>query len=267
MYYAFSIVRIYKGQNKRFKMRILPILPSNYINKFPNRQKKKTCPSFASTSSVQNFPYLSAVMLHQAQALPNWIKDPILVTAMNHLENLQFDDDEVKHIQSLGVILPFLNGKEAVEFINNSNIRIRFAALASPGIHAQYDFDSNFININEIYKNTQSSAEILAIASAILHEAGHGKDKDAQSSLQEELNCLATNVLAHRAFSKKYPNIFSNSNALIIKDGTSLYSDLFFDNDPNHINLIKRLNLKYGFLPVGDFNHPPCDIAIRAKNA
>lgn len=246
-------------------MRVYPILASKYTTKSQIQQNKKSLPYFSSNQQIQDFPYLSVVRLHQAQSLPNWIKDPILVKAINHLENLKFDNDDVKHVQSLGVILPFLSGKDAVEFINKSNTRIKFATLSSPSIHAQYDFESNFININDMYKNTQNPAEILAIASAILHETGHGKDKDAESSLQEELNCLAMNVLAHRAFSKKYPNIFANSDALIIKDGTSLYSDLFFDNDSNHTNLIKRLNLKYGFLPAGDFNHPPSDIAIRSK--
>lgn len=246
-------------------MKVSQILNINSTNKMQNRQNKQKGPSFAS-STLQSFSNLTIVSPYQPLDVPNWIKDPIIFKAMNYLEGLDFDKEDVKYVQSLGVMPPFLNGKDAVDFINNSNTRIKFATLSSVNIHAQYDFDSNFIMINDIYKNTQNPAEILAIASAILHEAGHAKDKDPQSSIQEEIDCLAMNVLAHRAFSKKFPNVFSSSDALIIKDGTTLYSNLFFDADPAHLSLINRLNTKYGFLPAGDFNHPPSNIAIRSKD-
>lgn len=224
--------------------------------------------NFLAESHLQSFPNLAIVKFNQNQITPSWIKDAAIFNAINYLKGLEFDKNDVSFIQSQGIILPFLSGNEAVDFIDKSNTRIKFDKLSSTGIHAVYDYDNNFIKVNEIYKNTKNPAEILAISGAILHEAGHAKDKDGQSSVQEEISCLAMNALAHRAFVKKYPNIFANANAdaLIIKEGTSLYSDLFFDDNPSKAALINRLRDKYGFLPAGDFNHPPSDIAIAVKS-
>ena len=196
---------------------------------------------------------------------PQWLKDITILKAISQISDLEFSKEDIKYLQSQGAVLPFLSGRDAVNFIKNSNTRIKFDTLSSPNIHAQYDFDDNFIKINEIYKNTQDPAEILAIAEAIIHESGHAKDEDAGSSIQEEINCLALNALSHRALIKKFPDIFTNSNALIIKDGVCVYSNLFFDPDPNKEKLVARLKQKYGFLPVGDFNHPPSHLALKVK--
>lgn len=250
---------------------MIKLLPYKFtqisINKGNGNNKSNFVPVFlsATDSQAQKYPNLSAVKSDEIQIIQQWIKDPTIFQAINYLKDVEFDSNDVKYLHSLGVILPFSNGKEAVDFIYKSNTRIKFAPLSSPHIHAQYDFDNNFIKINEIYKNTQNPAEILAITGAILHEAGHAKDKDGASSVQEEINCLALNALTHRAFSRKYPNIFSKADALIIKDGTSLYSDLFFDSDTAKDRLIKRLKDKYGFLPGGDLNHPPSSLAIKVK--
>ena len=195
-----------------------------------------------------------------------WIKDKKLINAVNKLNKLEFDKDDVKHVQSLGAVLPFFSGKEAVKFIEDSHIEVKFAPMPSENTHAQYDFKDNCIKINELYRNTQNPAEILAISEAILHEVGHAKDQDGESSLQEEMDCLAMNALAHRTFSKNYPGIFANSNSLIVNDGVAIYSDLFFDPNPSNSALIKRLNIKYGHLPVGDFKHPPSNVALQSKN-
>jgi len=210
-------------------------------------------------------PNLSIVKTQETFFAPTWLKDTTIIKALGYLNNLEFEPADIKEVQSQGSILPFLSGKDAVSFIKNSNTRIKFSAMPSPNIHAQYDYENNFIKVSELYKSTQNPAEILAIAEAILHEAGHAKDTDGQSSVQEEINCLALNALSHRAFSKKFPNIFLNADALIIKDGVSIYSELFFDKDPLKTKLINRLQQKYGFLPTGDFNHPPSDLAFKVK--
>lgn len=221
------------------------------------------------TSSSQVPLSLSAMpsqMQSQFVFFPQWVKDTTVLSALGYLNNLHFEESDVKYVQSIGAVLPFSSPQEALKFISDNNIRIKFMPLDSPTIHAQYDFDSNFIEINKLYENTKNPAEILAIAEAILHEAGHAKDKDSDSSVQEEIDCLAMNVVSHRVFSKKFPNIFSTADSPIVKDGVCLYVDLFFDKDPAKAALIARLRQKYGYLPVGDLRHPPSNLAMQVKN-
>ena len=73
------------------------------------------------------------------------------------------------------------------------------------------------------------------------------------------------NAVAHRAFLKKYGNIFSDAREPIIRDGVSLYEELFFDPDPDKRRLIERIKEKYGDLPSGDRMHPPGAIARAIK--
>lgn len=196
-----------------------------------------------------------------------WLKDSTISNSINYLKNLEFDKEDIKFVQNQGAVLPFLSGKEALDFINSSNVRIKFDTLASPKIHAQYDYENNFIKINDLYKNTKNQAETIAIAEAILHEAGHAKDKDGGSSIQEEINCLSLNAISHRAFCRKYPNAFLNTNSLIVKDGVCVYAELFFDKDPTKNKLVERITQKYGSLPAGDLKHPPSGLAFKVKNA
>jgi len=230
--------------------------------------RKSGNPTFASNQAVQNntTPIDFSVLTAPVKSLL-WIKDNNLLNAINHLENLKFDESDVKQVQSMSVVLPFLSGQEAVKFIKDSNIRVKFAQLSSPSTHAQYDFDSNYILINNLYKDSKNPAEILAISEAILHEAGHAKDQDGASTVQEEIDCLALNALSHRVLSKKHPHIFENQASPIIKEGVCVYADLFFDSDPSKAKLIQRLKLKYGHLPAGDFKHPPSGLAFRVKSS
>lgn len=193
-----------------------------------------------------------------------WVKDKNILMALNELKQIRFAKNEVELLQNIGVTPPFYSGAEAVKFLRDSNTRILFDDMPSD-IHAQYDYSKNFVKINSIYKNTLNTPEILAMAEAILHEAGHAKDNDNQSSIQEEINCLGTNALAHRDLQRRYPYMFVASNSLIVKDGVSVYEKLFFDTDINKIALIRRLQQKYGYLPAGDSKHPASSLAIRAK--
>lgn len=195
-----------------------------------------------------------------AKDLP-WLKDCVLETALSEISGLSFASEDVRYLQNMGVELPFKSGKDCVDFIKKENIRIYFSKPYDVDIHAQYSFDKNAIMINKRYKDTKDFAVMLAIGEAILHEAGHARDKDGQSSIQEELNFLGMNVVAHRAFLKKYPDIFQDSEEPIIKDGVSVYEKLFFEPDPEKKNLIARIKDKYGDLPTGDTLHPPGVIA------
>lgn len=193
----------------------------------------------------------------------SWLRDKTILSSLDELRKIKFGKKDMENVKQKKLIVPFESGEEAVDFIVNSNIRIKFDTLSSASVHAQYDFDNNFIKINEIYKGTQNPSEVSAIAGAILHEAGHAKDKDSQSSIQEEMECLALNALAHRASQAKNGHA-SSSDALIIKEGVELYAKLFFD-EPTDEKLVKRVKDKYGFLPVGDFKHPPSKLALSVK--
>lgn len=245
-------------------MKIMPIQFNN-----PQLVKKQQRQSFASNEpavSNQSPPQVFYAPPVLSREFPR-VKDRNLVDSLNLLNHLEFDKKDVERVHSMGVVLPFLSGKEAIDLIKKKKIEVKFDTLPSESIHAQYDFDENAIKINEIYKNTQSQAEIIAMSEAILHEAGHAKDYDSASSLQEEIDCLALNAVSHRVYKKKNPDLFSQSNSLIIKEGVSLYEDLFFDDDPLKIGLVKRLRQKYGDLPAGDLAHPPSNIALKVKES
>lgn len=190
-----------------------------------------------------------------------WVRGSVLTTALAEINELTFAPEDIRYMENMGIRLPFKSGRECVEFIEKENIRIYFAKPFERGVHAQYSFDKNAIMINRRYKDTKDFAVMLAIGEAILHEAGHAKDKDGRSSVQEELNFLGMNAVAHRAFIKKYGKVFSNSAAPIVEDGVSIYAKLFFDPDPEKKKLIARMKEKYGDLPSGDRLHPPGEIA------
>ena len=202
--------------------------------------------------------------LNFPEALP-WIKEKSIYMALNELKSLEFNPKDISYLKNMGVNLPFKSGKEAVDYIAKQNIRILYEPTSESGVHAQYDFYKNLIIINQKYKNTDDFPVILAIAEAILHETGHAKDNDAYSSIQEELDFLGMNAIAHRAFLKKYGDLFSDAKEPIIKDGVRLYAKLFFDPDPNKMALVNRISEKYGDLPSGDNVHPPGELARKIK--
>ena len=199
-----------------------------------------------------------------AKTMP-WLKDKAIVAAIAELHDLEFSKDDVEYLKNIGVNVPFKTGADAVHFIQKQNIRIIFDQTTESNIHAQYDFGKNIVTINNRYKNTNDFSVVLAISEAILHEAGHAKDNDGESSIQEELEFLGMNAIAHRAYLKKYGNIFNDSTEPIVKDGVSVYAKLFFEDDIDKKNLINRISEKYGDLPTGDRIHPPGDIARTIK--
>ena len=196
----------------------------------------------------------------------SWATNPIIISALDELRKVKFDPQDVKYIEDMGLEVPFKSGEDAVNFIKQSNLRIAFMDTGADGIHAQYDFKENKIMLNKKYRNTSDTADVLALAEAILHESGHAKDNDSASSIQEELNNLGMGALAHRYFEKKYPSVFGSANTLIVNDGVNVYARIFFDNDPNKKALKERVQQKYGLLPVGDNIHKPSALAFEIKN-
>ena len=220
-------------------------------------------------SSVKNLSMYSVKNTSSPMSVTNalaWLHDPTLIAAVNELNNIAFDKSDIAYLQNMGAYAPYSSGSEAVNFIKDANLRITFAPMQSKHTHAQYEYDKNTIMINDIYRGATDFPVILAIAEAILHEAGHAKDYDGDSSIQEELDFLGMNAIAHRAFTKKYGDIFKGYDELIVKDGVSIYEKLFFAPNPEKDALVKRVRTKYGYLPAGDHLHPPGNLALIIKN-
>ena len=188
-----------------------------------------TNPSPTNTNRWQNFSpsIYDANRINKISNNNHNVQNESIKIALKELAELQFSPHDIMYLKSIGIKTPFKSGKEAVDFIKEENIKITYDKTSEEGVHAQYDFNKNLIVINELYKDTNKLEVILAIAEAILHEAGHAKDKDEYSSIQEELDFLGMNAIAHRAFTRKYGDIFMEAKEPIIKDGVSIYAKLF----------------------------------------
>ncbi len=191
-------------------------------------------------------------------------QDPVINAAMEELKKIKFNNDDVKYVKKLGAKPPFKNGHQAYDFIRNNDIQVKFMKLPSEDIHAQWDVQNKTIKINEKYKDTKSKAVVLAISESILHEAGHAKDLDGDSSIQEEVNCLSLNSMAHRSLNAKDPGIFETSDASILQNGVNLYSSMYFNKDLT--DLITKVRKSYGHLAAGDAKHPASNFATAIKN-
>lgn len=189
---------------------------------------------------------------------------PVITSALEELKKIKFENSDLKYVKKLGARPPFKNGRQAYDFIKDNGIQVKFMKLPSDDIHAQWDVTNKTIRINEKYKDTKSKAVILAIAESALHEAGHAKDLDGNSSIQEEINCLSLNSMAHRNLNAKDPGIFETSDANIVKNGVNMYSAIYFNKDLT--GLMEKVRKSYGHLPAGDSKHPPSNFASAIKN-
>lgn len=185
-----------------------------------------------------------------------WVTDPELKLALNKLGEITHDPNDVQHIRNMGINIPFNSGMEAVDFITKNNIKIEFADFEGALDHARYDNANNKMLINQQYKGKMTEIMALAMADALYHETGHSKDRDGVTSIQEELECLALNVLGYRYQKKHYlETLAKGSDSRLISDGVRKYEELFFDPDPEKKALIERVALKYGFLDLCSENH------------
>jgi len=191
-----------------------------------------------------------------------------ITSALSELSKAEFLPNDVFYMQSLGVNLPFKNGADAVKYLNSKNIDITYAKFSNPDVHACLDTTKKTpsILINSNYKDLASFDEILAISEAIMHEASHAKDNDSINSIQEEIDCLASNVLVHEYYKKTYPDAYKNETSPLMTDGVSLYPKLFFDFDYTKSALKKRIAEKYGFLNVASPNHAASKLALDIKS-
>ena len=191
-----------------------------------------------------------------------------ITKALNELSKAEFLPNDVFYMQSLGVNMPFKSGHDAVQYLNNKNIDIAYAEFSNPDVHACLDTSKKTpsILINARYKDLASFSEVLAISEAIMHEISHAKDNDSINSIQEEIDCLASNVLVHEYYKSVYPKAYKDENSPLMSDGVSLYPRLFFDFDISKDALKKRISEKYGFLNVASPNHAASKMAIDIKN-
>ena len=190
-----------------------------------------------------------------------------ITRALSELDKVEFLPNDLIYVKNLGANPPFNNGHEAIEWIKNSGAKILYADFSNPKVHACLNYDKDkgtMIFINSNYKDKCSHSDVLAISEAIFHECGHGKDQDSENSIQEELNCLSLNVLAHRFYEKKYPKVFDNQNSFLYTEGVCLYPKLFFSFYKNALK--QRIADKYGYLQSGDSKHPATKIADEIKD-
>lgn len=182
--------------------------------------------------------------------------------ALKALNEIKFEQNDVLYMRSLGVDDIFKSGKEAHDFIIDNKINVKFVNFDDPQIHAQWDHGANSILINARYESLTDDAGVLAVSEAIIHEAGHAKDLDDKTSLQEELSCLALNVLGHRYHKKTHKGIFEGQASPLFKEGVSLYEKLFFEFDLDKTGLKKRVKEKYGTLEPSSPGHAASKLAL-----
>ncbi len=185
--------------------------------------------------------------------------------AVNALKKVEFSQNDIVYMRNLGVNLPFRNGNDAVEYLNNKQIGIQYAEFSNKNVHACLDTTEEVpvILINSDYKDLANFSDVLAISEAMFHEAGHAKDNDSINSIQEEIDCLALNVLAHQHYKKAYPDVFKDKKSPLYQEGVNLYDKLFFDFDKHALK--KRISEKYGFLNTASPYHEASLMAREIK--
>ena len=209
--------------------------------------------------------------------------DPAIINqALNLLGGIQHIPQEEAYIRQLGLSPCFHNGQEALRMIRNNNIQVVFGDMGDSPAHAQWVADQRTIMINQKYRGDNSPTTLYAISEAMYHEAGHAANVvtdpvtgqhhnlsilgngptsigDDESSLQEELDCMALNSLAHgyhEAIDPAYAKAASSSR--LLHDGVQLYYRyLLHDTDPYKNAIINRMVEKYGELPLSSPGHEP----------
>lgn len=192
--------------------------------------------------------------------------------ALAMLRNIRHSAEDEAYLKSLGINLAFRNGQEAYDLLQRNNIEVSFGFIDDAKAHAAYDPQAKHITINDKYQGDFSPLTLYAIAEAIYHEAGHAAGNgDGLSSIQEELDCLALNTLAHRFHTGSVPAVSQAEAAAgpqseLVSNGVALYTKLFFDPDPTKQALVDRVILKYGDLPPHSPGHDiptlPCGVSL-----
>lgn len=209
---------------------------------------------FVNKSSIGADQYIPTTRLATAQPSLS----PEISMALQLLYQIQHHPLDEQYIKQLGVNLLFTNGAQAYQLIRQKNIRVEFGDMGDSKAHAEWQKDQNTIRVNQKYRGDMSPATLYAISEAIYHEAGHAACLGNEySSIQEEIDCLALNVLGHRYHTSQDPLYAQTVSASrLISDGVALYARLFFDPDPEKKALVKRIIDIYGELPPDSPDHP-----------
>jgi hypothetical protein len=224
----------------------------------------------------------------QAAQLNPKSDEVIIGKALNLLGGIRHLPQEEAYLRLLGLNPCFHNGQEALRMIQNNRIKVVFGDMGDSSAHAQWVAnpetdqgpDQPTIMVNQKYRGDDSPATLYAISEALYHEAGHAANVvtdpktgqpvnlsilgnrptsigDDQSSIQEELDCMALNSLAHgyhEAIDPAYAKAASESR--LLHDGVQLYYKLLLrDPDPQKNAIINRMLLKYGELPLSSPGH------------
>lgn len=206
----------------------------------------------------------------------------ILGQALNLLGSIRHIPQEEAYLRHLGLSPCFRNGQEALQMIKNNQINVVFGDMGDSLAHAQWMADQRTIMVNQKYRGDNSPATLYAISEALYHEAGHAANVvtdpvtgqphnlsvggngptsigDDESSIQEELDCMALNSLAHgyhEAIDPAYAKAASTSR--LLHDGVQLYYRyLLQDPDPFKNAIINRMVNKYGDQPLSSPGHEP----------
>lgn len=189
------------------------------------------------------------------------VKDREIYAALNVLAQTENLPQDEAYLAGLGINIIFRNGREALDLIRQKGISVEFGDLGDDSAHAVWQNDQNRMLVNQKYRGNMSPAILYGIAASIYHEAGHAARRgDGESSIQEEIDCLALNTMAYRSHVSKDPAYASMSasgpHAALLENGVALYPKLFFDPDPYKRRLINRIIQKYGDLPPETPDHP-----------
>ncbi|MEB3245854.1 MAG: hypothetical protein VKJ06_07715 [Vampirovibrionales bacterium] len=205
-------------------------------------------------------PQAPVTPVNPAQITPH----PELQAALKLLGTIKPLPADVNYLKQMGVDVIYPSGADALRTIIQKGIKVEFAELDDDKAHAEWIAEENRIVVNKKYQGDVTPATLYGLAAALFHEAGHaGRRGDNEASIQEEINCLALNVLAHRYFQATQPAYqFAASQSRLITDGVALYSNLFFDTDPSKQRLVQRVIQKYGMLPPNSPDHPTPNTAI-----
>ncbi len=242
-------------------MKINSISPVFYSNfGLFKRPKEKSASKIQNYDQSQKGIYVKPIQTTKKQ-------EDTISRALNELKQVEFLPNDVIYMKNLGVNLPFKNGMEAVNYLNSKHIDIMYAEFSDKNVHACLDTSNKtpVVLINSDYKDLATFPDILAISEAMIHEAGHAKDNDSINSIQEEIDCLALNVLAHQHYKKSYPDVFKNQNSPLYLEGVNLYDKLFFDFDPKKEALKRRVSDKYGYLNTASPYHAASLMAREIK--
>ncbi len=227
-----------------------------FFNKPKNNDAKKP----QATSQERGGIYVTPLVNTKKQ-------EDTISRALNELKKVEFSTNDIIYMQNLGVNMPFKNGLEAVDYLNNKHIDIAYANFSNDSVHACLDTTNEVpvVLINSNYKDLATFSDILALSEAMFHETGHAKDNDSINSIQEEIDCLALNVLAHQFYKKTYPDVFKNQTSPLYSEGVNLYDKLFFDFDLNKAALKQRVSEKYGYLNTASPYHQASLMAREIK--